>query len=101
MLRGAAFYRLEKLEPRIQDYKLIAIKDKTNGHVYHGQAARQLLGLPTVGNARVAPGDHGHYDIYIQSTSVNRKLKFGSTVMYWPKVGVEYQEGISSRFGPL
>lgn len=31
-------------------------------------------------------GDQGQYDVFVQSTSVNRKLIAGTEVVYWPKV---------------
>ena len=95
MLKGAAFYQLNKTENTVQDNKMILIKEKSTGTVYFGPAARQMLGLPTVGNARVVPGAHGGWEVYIQSTSVNRKLVSGSTVLYWPHVGVAFTEGPS------
>lgn len=80
---GAAFYQLTKTEKEVQDYKQIAIRDKKTGNVYSGTAARNLLGLPHNGTVKIVPGNHGSYDIFIQSTSVNRKLSAGTSVMYW------------------
>lgn len=97
MLKGAGFYQLTKTEPEVQDHKKILIRDKTTQGIYFGQAARQMLGLPTYGTVRLAPGNHGNFDIFIQSTSVNRKLKAGTSLVYWPNVGVRYKEGISAR----
>lgn len=88
MEKGAAFYELTKVEDEVQDYKQIAIRDKKTWAVYSGPAARQMLNLPTYGTVRVAPGDHGDYEIYIQSTSVNRKLKAGTKLLYWSGAGV-------------
>lgn len=88
MAKGGAFYQLTKTEDEVQDYKQIAIRDKNTGAVYSGAAARDMLGLPQYGMARVAPGDHGGYDVYIQSTSINRKLPAGTTLLYWPYAGV-------------
>lgn len=82
-VKGAAFYQLTKTEPEVQDYKQIAIRHKKTGAVYAGPAARQMLGLPAVGMAYVKPGDHGDYDIYIQSTSINRVLPPGTQLLYW------------------
>lgn len=79
---GCAFYELSKSET-IQDYKQIAVRDKKSGAVYGGVGARDLLGLPHHGAAKVAPGIHGQYEIFIQSTSVNRKLKKGTNLMVW------------------
>ena len=98
MLRGAAFYRLDKLEPRVQQDKLIAIRDKTTGAVYEGAAARDLLGLPHFGNVRLAPGSTGNFDVFIQSKSVNRKLPAGTEVMWWPAKGTPYIEGKSAKY---
>ncbi len=97
-LKGAAFYELTKTEPKVQDYKQIAIRDRKTNAVYAGEAARDLLGLPRRGTARVVPGDHSAYDVFVQSTSVNRKLPAGSRLLYWPKAGVPYVEGVSAPY---
>jgi hypothetical protein len=85
MKKGAAFYQLTKRERELQDYKQICIQDKITKSIYTGAAARQLLGLPYSGTCAIAPGDHGKYDIFIQSTSINRKLQKDTTVLYWEK----------------
>jgi len=95
MLKGAAFYQLTKTESKIQDSKMIVIRDKKSGAVYYGPAARQMIGLPTTGNARVHPGKFGDFDVFVQSTSVNRHLVAGTQVMYWPRVGQAFTEGPS------
>lgn len=83
--KGAAFYELTKTERRVQDYKKIVIKDKKSAVVYGGAAARDLLGLPQTGDVRLVPSDHKEkFVIFIQSTSTNRKLFQGSSVLYWP-----------------
>ena len=86
MQLGAAFYQLSKSEKAVQEQKRIAIRDKATGAVYSGAAARQMLGLPTWGSVKLAPGDHGNYEIFIQSTSVNRKLQANTSLLYWPNV---------------
>lgn len=83
MVLGAAFYQLSKKEKKVQSYKLICIRDKKTGEVYAGQSARDLLGLPSTGAITLSPGDHGDYDIFVQSASVNRKLVPGTHVLYW------------------
>lgn len=85
MLKGAAFYQLTKKENAVQDYKCICVRDKNTKAVYGGDAARDILGLPKYGTVKLAPGNHGDWDIFIQSTSVNRKLKAGTDLLYWPK----------------
>lgn len=91
MKRGAAFYLLMKPEREVQDHKQICIRDKKTGAIYSGAGARNMLGLPYTGTVRVVPGNHGKYDIFIQSTSVNRKLVGGTQVLYWDAVGEDYQ----------
>lgn len=90
MKRGAAFYLLVEPENEVQDHKQIAIRDKKTGVIYSGVNARQMLGLPYHGTVKVVPGNHGGYDIFIQSTSVNRKLVKGTQVLYWDGVGQNY-----------
>lgn len=51
-----------------------------------------MIGLPLDRNARLHPGDHGEYDIFIQSESVNRKLVAGTGVLYWAKIGVPFTD---------
>jgi hypothetical protein len=73
---GSAYYQLVKPE-EIQANKQICIRNKRDGRVYFGDSARNLLNLPNY-NLKVKPGDHGEWDIFIQSTSVNRKLPYES-----------------------
>jgi len=87
-IKGAAFYALIKTEKKVQDYKMVCLRVKTSGKVYSGQEAREMLGLRyATGTVRLVPGDHGKFDVFIQSTSVNRKIPEGTEVLYWPKVG--------------
>ena len=91
MARGGAFYQLVKTEPKVQANKRIAIRDKSTGTVFAGDAARQMLALPTIGTVRLAPDELGNFSVFIQSTSVNRKLDAGTQLMYWPSVGVAFK----------
>lgn len=81
-LKGAGFYQLSKPET-VQDHKRVMIRDKKSGAVYEGYAARKMLGLPDTGSVRLRPGDHGGFDLFIQSTSYNRHLVAGTSVVYW------------------
>ena len=80
--KGTAFYQLIKPE-KVQDYKEIIVRNKKTHETYSGVQARTILGLPQVGLTKVSPGNHGHWDIFIQSTSVNRLLPPGSGVIVW------------------
>lgn len=79
-VRGEAFYQLMKKET-VQPDKEVLIVDKKDNKVYGGQQARDLIGLPQSGNARVTPGLHNDKEIYIASKSTNRKLPRGTKVM--------------------
>ncbi|NUT31063.1 MAG: VWA domain-containing protein [Streptomyces sp.] len=69
---GGAFYQLSKSE-KIQARKQIAVLEKKTDRVYTGPEARALLGLPDT-EARVTPDHNDDFTIFVQSTSVNRKL---------------------------
>ena len=87
-IKGAAFYALIKTEKKVQPYKMVALRVKTSGKVYSGQVAREMLGIgQATDTVRLVPGDHGKFDVFIQSTSVNRKIPAGTEVLYWKKVG--------------
>jgi hypothetical protein len=69
---GGAFYQLSKSE-KIQARKQIAVLEKKTDRVYSGPEARALLGLPDV-EIRIKPDHNDNFTIFVQSTSVNRKL---------------------------
>ena len=87
--RGTAFYQLTKAKKAttsarvVQDYKTIIVRNQKTGEVFAGNAARDLLGLPHFGNIRLRPGQHGEWDIFVQSTSDNRILEPKTSVIYW------------------
>jgi hypothetical protein len=82
---GCAFYELSKRE-KIQANKKIAVAEKDpgtgrmTGKVFTGPAARQLLGLPDT-EVTVTPGSNAGYTVFVQSTSVNRKLIPGTKLL--------------------
>jgi hypothetical protein len=82
---GSSYYQLTKTET-IQDYKNILLIKKGNAKlvdlvVYGGDGVRELLGMPTAGSVKCIPGNYGDWDIFVQSTSVNRKLVRGTLVL--------------------
>lgn len=77
---GEAYYMLMKSE-KVQPTKEVLLVDKKTGVVYGGYGARDIIGLPDSQHARVTPGNHSNYDIYVQSTSVNRILPRGTKVL--------------------
>lgn len=69
---GGAFYQLSKSE-KVQPKKQISVLEKKTDRVYTGPEARALLGLPDV-EVRIKPDHNDEFTIFVQSTSVNRKL---------------------------
>lgn len=77
---GSTYYELMKSEA-IQASKQIVVVDTTSfGGAYTGREARNLLGLPDY-EIRVNTAAHPQYDIFVQSTSVNRKLVPGQRIL--------------------
>lgn len=73
---GSTYYQLTKPE-KVQSYKQLALKNKISGKVYAGTEARKMLGLPDY-EVKVSPTHLDGYDVFISSTSLNRKLISGS-----------------------
>lgn len=77
--QGANYYQLTKKE-KVQANKCICIQEKSTGKVYSGANARKILGLPDY-EVKIEAADHPKYNIFIQSTSVNRKLMAGTELL--------------------
>lgn len=91
-LKGAAFYQLTKTESKVSHTKQVLVRDRATGKIFAGAEARKMIGLPTDRNARLHPGDHKNFDLFIQSESVNRKLVGGTGLVYWKELGVPFTE---------
>lgn len=76
---GCAYYELSKTET-IQASKQIAVLEKKTDKIYTGPEARNLIGLPDM-NVRVKPDYNDEFKIFVQSTSVNRKLVAGTRLL--------------------
>ena len=79
-VRGNAYYELTKTET-IQAEKSIVVVDKNTNKAYTGEHARDLIGLPRGEATRVRPNHNPQYEIYVQSTSVNRALMPNTRVL--------------------
>lgn len=77
---GTAFYQLTKDEKKVQDYKQLLVMEKGKKAVFGGPDARSVLGIPD-GDLKIKPGNHGNWDVFVQSTSSNRKLVRGTKVL--------------------
>ena len=78
---GRGYYQLTLAPVKVQVQKDIAIVEKKSGKVYTGKNARALLGLPDT-IVTLKAGQNPDYDIFIQSTSPNRKLLHGQKYLY-------------------
>jgi hypothetical protein len=80
---GAGFYELTKPE-RVQSHKEFLLMERKGGNIYSGAGAREILGIsdgPGV-TVKVTPGNHGDWRVFVSSTSTNRKLVRGTTLLY-------------------
>lgn len=78
---GRGYYQLTLAPVKVQVQKDIAIVEKKSGKVYTGKNARALLGLPDM-VVTLRAEQNPDYDIFIQSTSPNRKLLHGQKYLY-------------------
>ena len=97
-LKGAAFYQLTKTESKVSNTKQVLVRDRQTGKFFAGREARDMIGLPHDRNARLHPGDHKNFDLFIQSESINRKLVGGTGVAYWKDIGTPYTEAELKQF---
>ncbi len=80
--RGKGFYHFTKPE-LIQKNKEIVLREKSTGDFFEGNMCRKMLNLITYDETkRIKPTDFPQYDIFIQSTSLNRNLMGGSKFLY-------------------
>lgn len=84
--RGRGFYELTKHET-VQQYKEVIIQDRETGEMFTGTQVRERLGLlPQCdkGGAKESLSSRNtrDYRVFVQSTSVNRKLIAGTAFLY-------------------
>lgn len=78
---GRGFYQLTKSE-KVQSHKEI-LQDKATGDLFTGRQVRDILGLPVGVDSRLSSKSLlDKYNIFIQSTSYNRKLVGGTKFLY-------------------
>lgn len=78
---GHAFYELSKTE-KVSAKKNLLILDRQTGAVYAGTQARTKLGIPLDRDVRLKPGTQGEFTLFVESTSYNRHLVGGTTLLY-------------------
>jgi len=81
--KGRGFYQFTKRET-VQAGKEVVLVDKLTGDMFSGAKAREMIGAAPGVTVNVSPGEGSlkGYDAFIQSTSVNRRLKGGTKFLY-------------------
>lgn len=79
--KGKGFYEFTKTE-LIQEGKEVVLRDKVTGDMFTGEHARKLIGLNPGERAKVKPAYLEEFDVFVQSTSYNRKLIGGTRFLY-------------------
>ncbi len=78
---GRGFYEFTKPE-NISEGKLILLMKKETGEIYEGDIAREIAGLPKNAEGKLNPASLPFYRVFVQSTSSNRTLQSGTTLLY-------------------
>lgn len=78
---GRGFYEFTKPE-EIQERKEVILRNRSTGDLFTGPEAREYIGLPYGRRGHIRPGDFASYEVYVQSTSANRKLIGGTKFLY-------------------
>ena len=80
-IKGSCWYQLTKPE-RVQPNKSVLLVPKGTKTVLGGPNTRKAIGLlDDTKDAKVIPGNHANWDVYIQSKMDNRKLVRGTKVL--------------------
>lgn len=79
--KGKGFYQFTKRE-EIQPNKEVVLRHKITGDMFSGTKAREMIGLPYGERGNLSPDKKFEYDVFIQSTSNNRKLMAGTEFLY-------------------
>jgi hypothetical protein len=81
--KGRGFYQFTKRET-VQERKEVILVNKRTGDMFSGDKARDMIGLPYGSRGDVKPGEGSiaDFEVFIQSTSSNRKLIGGTKFLY-------------------
>lgn len=80
--KGRGFYQLTSKSVLVQYHKECVLQDKVTGEFFNGTKVREMIGLPVGEDAKLRPTYLDKYNIFIQSTSNNRKLLRNSKFLY-------------------
>jgi uncharacterized protein (TIGR02996 family) len=78
---GHGFYECGRPET-VPAHKALVLADRQTGDYFGGTRARELLGLPGGGAARLGAATLARYAVFVQSSSANRKLSRGTRFLY-------------------
>ena len=78
---GRGFYQFTKSE-MVQEKKEVILRNKDTGDMFSGPEAREFIGLPFGNRGKISPKFFDQYEVYIQSTSPNRKLMKNTKFLY-------------------
>lgn len=79
--KGRGFYPHVTRRETIQAYKEVILEDLRTGEMFTGEEARRMIGLPDGVAFDLEPNPLPGFRVWVQSTSVNRKLR-ESAFMY-------------------
>lgn len=79
--KGRGFYQFTKSE-MVQEHKEVILRNKRTGDMFTGAEARNFIGLPFGERGQIRPKLFDDYEVYIQSTSYNRKLMPNTKFLY-------------------
>ena len=80
--KGRGFYQLTKPEV-IQDYKEVIVRRKTDGAFLTGDKVKEVLSIPKSSKKfKLDLDEITDFDVFVQSTSVNRVLLPGTEFLY-------------------
>ncbi|MEO1271521.1 MAG: hypothetical protein AAFX99_25795, partial [Myxococcota bacterium] len=82
--KGSGYYQFGKKATKVQSYKQVVLVDRDSGEMFSGNAARKIIRLPKGRDYKLRPSevDLNKYWVFIQSTSVNRKLFAADNFLY-------------------
>ena len=80
--KGCGFYPHTERTELIQERKEVILEDLATGELFSGAQAREMIGLPLGVRGEVRPNPLPGFCAWVQSTSVNRKLRKGTKFMY-------------------
>ena len=88
--KGRGFYQLTKPEV-IQTYKEVIVRRKSDGAFLTGDKVREVLNIPISSKKfKLDLDEISDFDVFVQSTSVNRVLLPGTEFLYEVEDEVRY-----------